>query len=200
MVRDASLRDAPHHEVVAERSERTAVSISMPPKSLTFMFKDDGSVPNNPMLPVLVYKSAVDIAAKRDPAGVIEDLFTANGWGHGQWRNGIYPFVHYHSMIHEVLGIARGHARVQLGGKAGEVLELSAGDIAVLPAGTGHQRLSGSEDFLVVGAYPPEGTYNLCRGDQAERNKALITIPKVPSPQSDPVLGKDGPLTKLWRR
>ena len=86
----------------------------MPPKPLTFMFKDDGSVPNNPMLPVLVYKSAVDIAAKRDPAGVIEDLFTANGWGHGQWRNGIYPFVHYHSMIHEVLGIAVGGKTVKM--------------------------------------------------------------------------------------
>ena len=103
-------------------------------------------------------------------------------------------------MIHEALGIARGHARVQLGGHAGEVFELAAGDIVVLPAGTGHQRLLGSDDFLAVGAYPPEGTYNLCRGNPAERDKALTTIPKVPLPQSDPVIGKDGPLSKLWRR
>ena len=54
--------------------------------------------------------------------------------------------------------------------------------------------------FFVIGAYPPEGTYNLCRGDKsAERDKALTTIPKVPLPDSDPVLGKDGPLPKLWR-
>jgi uncharacterized protein YjlB len=70
----------------------------------------------------------------------------------------------------------------------------------VLPAGTGHQRLLGSDDLLVIGAYPPEGTYNLCRDNPAERDKALMTIPKVPLPESDPVLGKDGPLPKLWRR
>ena len=68
---------------------------------------------------------------------------------------------------------------------------LRAGDVAVLPAGTGHQRLSGSADLLVIGAYPPEGTYNLCRGDNpADRDEALTTIPKVPVPESDPVLGK----------
>lgn len=168
---------------------------------LTFMFKDDGVVPNNAVLPALVYKSVVDVEGKRDPARAIEKLFTTNAWGHGQWRNGIYPFVHYHAMIHEALGIARGHARVQLGGHGGEIFELAAGDVVVLPAGTGHQKLSGSDDFLVIGAYPPDGTYNLCHGDNpAERDRALTTIPKVPLPESDPVLGKDGPLPRLWRR
>ncbi len=164
------------------------------------MFKDDGAVPNNPALPALVYKSVVNVAGAQDPAAAIEKTFKDNGWGHGQWRNGIFPFVHYHSMIHEALGIARGQARVQLGGKDGETLDFTAGDVAVLPAGTGHQRLVGSEDFLVVGAYPPEGTYNLCRGDNpADRDKALGTIPKVPVPASDPVQGKDGALPRLWR-
>jgi uncharacterized protein YjlB len=167
---------------------------------LTFMFKDDGVVPNNPGLPALVYKNAVDFG-ERDPARAIEQLFAENGWGHGQWRDGIYTFVHYHSMIHEVLGIARGQARVQLGGPGGETFEFKAGDVAVLPAGTGHQRLSGSADLLVIGAYPPEGTYDLCRGDNpADRDKALTTIPIVPLPGSDPVLGKGGPLPQLWRR
>jgi uncharacterized protein YjlB len=71
----------------------------------------------------------------------------------------------------------------------------------VLPTGTGHQKLLCSDDFLVVGGYPPDGTYNLCRGDNpAERGKALTTIPNVPAPDSDPVSGSDGPLPKLWRR
>ena len=167
---------------------------------LTFIFKDDGAVPNNP-LPALVYKGALDLTKARDPAVAIEKMFKANGWGRDMWRDGIYPFVHYHLMIHEALGIAAGSARVQLGGHGGEALELKAGDIVVLPAGTGHQRLMGSDDFLVVGGYPPEGTYNLCRGDNpAERDKALVSIPKVPLPQTDPVHGKDGPLPKLWRR
>jgi hypothetical protein len=36
---------------------------------------------------------------------------------------------------------------VQFGGKRGRTLTLKAGDVAILPAGTGHQRLNASEDF-----------------------------------------------------
>jgi uncharacterized protein YjlB len=90
---------------------------------------------------------------------------------------------------------------VRFGGDKGDVVEVEAGDLAVLPAGTGHQRLSSSDDLLVIGAYPPEGTYNLCRGDNpTDRDQARATIPKVPVPTSDPVLGKDDGLSKLWRR
>jgi uncharacterized protein YjlB len=168
-------------------------------KPLIFMFTDDGAVPNNAALPALLYKGAVALGA--DPESELERLFAQNGWGHRQWRNGIYPFTHYHSMIHETLGLARGRAKVRLGGDHGEVIELAAGDVAVLPAGTGHQRLSGSSDLLVIGAYPPQGSYNLCRADNpADRAQALKTIPLVPLPASDPVAGQSGPLTKLWRR
>jgi uncharacterized protein YjlB len=78
-------------------------------------------------------------------------------------------------------------------------VDVAAGDVLVLPAGTGHQCLMESEDFLVVGAYPPAGEYDLCRGSKAEHAKALKTIPKVPLPNSDPVAGKNGPLLKLWQ-
>ena len=74
-----------------------------------------------------------------------------------------------------------------------------AGDVAVLPAGTGHQRISSTPDLLVIGAYPPDGHYDLCRGTSAEHARALETIPRVPLPQTDPLFGADGPLTKLWR-
>jgi uncharacterized protein YjlB len=167
-------------------------------KPLTLSFKDDGAVPNN-RLPALLYKSAVALGS--DPEGELEQLFAKNGWGHGQWRDGIYPFPHYHSMVHETLGIARGTAKVRLGGDNGEVVALEAGDVAVLPAGTGHQRLSASPDLVVIGAYPPQGTYDLCRGDNLDdRAKALQTIPNVPAPNSDPVTGRDGALPKLWSR
>jgi uncharacterized protein YjlB len=169
----------------------------MTSKPLTLSFKDDGAVPNN-ALPALLYKNAVALGA--DSEGELEGLFATNGWGHGQWRNGIYPFPHYHSMIHETLGIARGTAKVRLGGDKGDVVELAAGDIAVLPAGTGHQRLSASADLVVIGAYPPQGRYDLCRGDNPEDHaRALKTIPLVPVPKSDPVGGENGALPKLWR-
>jgi len=163
---------------------------------LAFHFGDDGLVPNNP-LPFLVYRAAVNVAG-RDPAAAIERHFAQNGWG-DMWRNGIYPFTHYHSRIHEALGIARGRARVRFGGATGEELEVAAGDVAVLPAGTGHQKLSASSDLLVIGAYPPAGTYDLCRATAAMHEQALATIPHVPLPATDPLYGADGPLVALWR-
>ena len=126
-------------------------------------------------------------------------VFASHGWGHGMWRNGVYDFPHYHATVHEVLGIARGHARVRFGGTTGEELEVVAGDVAVLPAGTGHQRLAASGDLLVIGAYPPAGTYDLCRATAETRERALATIPRVPLPATDPLYGADGPLVALWR-
>lgn len=165
----------------------------------TFMLADDGSIPNNPSLPLLVYRGGIDLAGTPDPAELIEAAFRRNGWG-DMWRNGIYPFVHYHSMIHEVLGMARGGARVRFGGEQGVELDLRSGDVAVLPAGTGHQNLWATPDLLVVGAYPPEGRLDLCRGSRAEHTRALKSIPRVPVPETDPVFGADGPLVTLWRR
>ena len=165
-------------------------------KPIAFRFKDDGMVPNHPRWPMVVYPSAVELPDDLDPASVFEALFATNGWG-GSMRNGIFGYVHYHSRIHEVLGIARGTAEVRFGGEKGEVLSVTAGDVAILPAGTGHQRLSSSADLLVVGAYPPFGTYDLCTGAD-QHAAALRTIPHVGRPAKDPVFGSDGPLLKAW--
>ncbi|MEA2936013.1 MAG: hypothetical protein QOD74_2659, partial [Variibacter sp.] len=114
------------------------------------------------------------------------------------WRNGIYDYLHYHSMVHEVLGIARGSARVRFGGDQGNDLAVKAGDAVVLPAGTGHQRLEQSRDFLVVGAYPPEGEYDECRGRAEEHARAVERIAKAQAPETDPLFGQKGPLLALW--
>lgn len=165
---------------------------------LTFLFADDGYVPNNPKLPFVVFPAAIGLAGTATPEETIEKTFNGNGWGQS-WRNGIFPYVHYHSMIHEGLGIARGRAKVRFGGNQGKELDLSPGDVAILPAGTGHHCLWASPDLLVIGAYPKTGRYDLCRGCKAERDRAVTTIPQVPLPDSDPVFGKDGPLMTLWR-
>ena len=75
---------------------------------LSFIFGDDGLVPNNPM-PLLVYKRAIALDTDH-PEATIEKLFGANGWG-AMWRNGVYDYLHYHATVHEVLGVARGNAR-----------------------------------------------------------------------------------------
>jgi uncharacterized protein YjlB len=171
--------------------------VSANAKPLAIIFDDDGLVPNNPM-PFLVYKGAVDVGNDH-PEKTIEGLFGANGWG-SMWRNGVYNFLHYHATVHEVLGVARGHASVRFGGDKGEVFEIAAGDVAILPAGTGHQCVSSSRDFSVVGAYPPGPPMDLQRATPENHANALKTIPNVALPKTDPVLGADGPLVKLWKQ
>lgn len=165
-----------------------------------FMFASDGAIPNNSHLPFLLYPKGIDLRGRVDPAETIEAVFQGNGWSDNMWRNGIYPFPHYHSMIHEVMGIARGRVRVRFGGRKGREIELGGGDIIVLPAGTGHQRIWASPDLLVIGAYPPNGRYNVCRGSRAEYARAIKSIPLVPHPETDPVYGPEGPLLALWTR
>jgi len=165
-------------------------------KPATFVFADDGLVPNNP-LPLLIHKGAIDLD-RDEPEKTIEDLFGANGWG-DSWRNGIYDYLHYHATVHEALGIARGHACVRFGGDRGKEFELDPGDVAILPAGTGHQCLKATADFSVVGAYPPGAKMHVTRPTPENHARALKTIPEVKLPNTDPIFGADGPLVQLWR-
>lgn len=163
----------------------------------SIVFADDGLVPNNP-LPLLIYKSAIDVRGN-EPEAAIEQVFGDNGWG-DMWRNGVFDFLHYHATVHEVLGISRGRAVIRFGGDSGRDIEVLAGDVAVLPAGTGHQRISASPDFRVVGAYPPGPGVEITRPTPENHRKALQTIPHVALPPSDPVRGKDGPLVRSWTK
>ena len=88
---------------------------------------------------------------------------------------------------------------MRFGGDKGKEVEISAGDVAILPAGTGHQCLSASDDFSVVGAYPPGPKMQITRPTPDNHARALKTIPQVPLPNSDPVMGAGGPLVRLWK-
>src|SRR5918911_97755 len=116
------------------------------------LFADDGRIPNNPRLPLLIYCGALE-PDPSEPAATFETAFARNNW-RGAWRNGIYDFHHYHSTSHEVLGIARGSVQVRLGGEAGLATRLEAGDVVVIPAGVGHKNEGSTPDLLAVGAYP----------------------------------------------
>jgi uncharacterized protein YjlB len=162
----------------------------------TFHFSDDGQIPNNPRWPLVVYSGAIN-ADIGDRAKAFELRFAQSGWGNG-WRNGIFPFPHYHSTTHEVLGIAKGHARVQFGGSSGRILGVECGDALLIPAGTGHERLSSSDDLLVIGAYPPGFVPDVLRPGEGDLSAIRRRIATIPRPDTDPVCGVLGPATGLW--
>jgi uncharacterized protein YjlB len=78
----------------------------------------DGPIPNHPRWPLLIYPNAVAISGP-DPAAAFEEMFTRNRWP-AAWRNGVFPFHHFHSNGHEALGIYEGEVTVQFGGDSGE--------------------------------------------------------------------------------
>ncbi len=161
-----------------------------------FEFADDGQIPNNPALPLLVYRGA--LAPDAVSATACAALFAANGWP-GAWRNGIFGEHHFHANAHEVLGLVAGCASVTFGGPAGATIEVAAGDVALVPAGTGHKRESASSDLLVIGAYPGGMAADLCWGEADGHDEAVAAIARVPLPRSDPVYGAAGPLGRHWR-
>ncbi len=156
-------------------------------------FRDDGYIPNNPKFALLYLRKVMRFARGYDPAAVLETTFNVHGW-RDAWRDGIYDFVHFHSMIHEVLGVARGSATLRLGGNKGRTVKVSAGDVIIIPAGVGHECLKASNEFLVVGAYPPSGTYNECRGSFQEHEQAIKAIRRVGVPKQHPLYGSRQPL------
>ncbi len=168
-------------------------SMAMPSNPEAMLLHENGWMPNNPRLPVLLYRHVLETGG--DAAGTCEARFERNGWP-AQWRNGVYTFHHYHSTAHEILGFTRGEARLVLGGEGGREVLIRAGDVLALPAGTGHCELSCSADFQVIGAYPPGQHWDICRSpaDAAVHERMLaVSFPRV-----DPVFGADGPLARLW--
>lgn len=161
----------------------------------TFLLAEHDWVPNNPKLPVILYRKVLAASACEAVAATFEGQFQRHGWP-PQWRDGVYDYHHYHSTAHEVLGVAAGEATLVIGGPGGRELKVSAGDVLLLPVGTGHCATSSSDDFLVVGAYPAGQQWDVCREAPSQQDRDRMN--KLPFPSADPVLGLDGPLSRHW--
>jgi uncharacterized protein YjlB len=200
--RTLKFRDWARRSLAAVQTWRHQAEGDLPMRALnpeprTLLFGDDGRIPNS-RYPVLIYADwfagARDASAETVAAG-FENLFSEHAWP-PDWRGGVYDYHHYHSTAHEALGIAAGNALLMLGGEHGGRIQVGAGDVLVLPAGTGHCAIHCSADLLVVGAYPRGQQWDVVRGAPGEREAAMQRIAALPLPVSDPV---GGSLLSLWR-
>lgn len=148
--------------------------------------KSSGGVPNN-RLPVMIYHRVIPPNVA-DNADYLEHLFRSNGWP-PQWRYPVYTFTHFHSNTHEALGVFAGSATLQLGGEKGKLIEVKTGDVLLLPAGIGHKQISADEDFMLVGAYPPQVKADLCHDEPSQLAARTKAVSAVPLPATDPVTG-----------
>jgi uncharacterized protein YjlB len=146
-------------------------------------------IPNHPSFAVLIYH---DVDGVADGPEAARALLGEHGWG-GSWVDGVFDFHHFHSTSHEALAVVAGAATLELGGPQGEAFDVAAGDVLVLPAGTGHRRATARDGFTVVGAYPAgQEDYDLLRGEsEAEVAAARERIAALGAPPDDPV-GGDG--------
>ncbi len=78
------------------------------------------------------------------------------------------------------------------------MLEASAGEGGILPAGAAHKAVASQDGFRCVSAYPTGQTPDMNRGSPGEREAALERIAKVPLPEADPAYGPEGPLRQHW--
>src|SRR6266700_193392 len=148
--------------------------IQPPVKILHQVLIENGGFPNNPHLPVVLYKEVLKLPEQEDARSVM-DIFAGNGWSNA-WINGIYSYHHYHSNTHEVIGIIMGWCTVMLGGEKGVTSKLKKGDVLVIPAGVAHKSISHTDDFRCVGAYPDGRNYDMNYGKPVEHPASDLNI------------------------
>lgn len=109
----------------------------------------------------------------------------------------MYSTSHFHSTTHEVLGIARGQAKLCFGHEENEgrvEAVVTKGDVVVVPAGVAHRLLEDQKGgFEMVGAYPTGESWDMCYGKKGEEGK-IEKIRSLGWFERDPVYGEVGPV------
>lgn len=143
--------------------------------------------------PLLIYTSA--FPPSTITASQIESHLKSTGVVTPQWRYTMFSQSHFHSTSHEVLGISSGRAQLCFGHEDNPErveVEVSKGDVVVVPAGVGHRLLKDLDGgFEMVGSYPKGCNWDMCYGGEEgveERIKTLEWFDK------DPVYGDQGPV------
>ncbi|WMT85966.1 cupin domain-containing protein [Pelagibacterium sp. 26DY04] len=158
----------------------------------SILLERNGQFPNSE-LPVIVYRGVGEGSATAD---AVQAMFARNDWP-PQWVDTIFDYHHYHSTAHEALGVVSGSARLALGGPGARQVDVRPGDVVIIPAGVAHKLESSSDDFAVVGAYPPGQDWDILKGKDGDLERATANIARLPLPETDPVGGKA--LLELWR-
>ena len=148
----------------------------------------NGFTPNNPEYPLIVYRKVFTGSGMR-LAKFIESVITGNKWPN-MWRSSIYKFHHYHSKTFEFVGCYKGHAKIQLGGNNGLIVDIKTGDAAIIPPGVAHKQLYAAGDFILVGGYPYGEYPDMMYGKENELKQALENIKNVFISEFDPVFGE----------
>lgn len=162
--------------------------------SITRIFEPQGGIPNSD-LPLLLWKGRLPAECREGEAACA--LYRKNRWG-GTWVYTVYPFWHFHTHGHEVLGCVAGQARIGFGGDGGMVADIEIGDVAIIPAGVGHRKLEASTDFLMAGGYPPGQEGNIVRPGDFDQDTAMAEIRRVQLPETDPITGRADGVVAVW--
>lgn len=162
---------------------------------ISMLIEAEDHIPNNSKYPFLIYRNV--FKENKLDENDIKNLLKQNEWVRS-WTDSIYDYSHYHSNNHEVLVIANGFGKVQIGGDNGKIFKIETGDVLIIPAGVAHKSIELSSDFSCVGAYAFDVQYDICDEDQSEL-KAKKNIQKVKLPKFDPIYRDTGYLFHYWK-
>lgn len=96
--------------------------------------------------------------------------------------------------------VTSGRARLLFGGESNPdslTTEVGVGDVMILPAGVAHRLLEDLVDgvFEMVGSYPKGcDNWDMCYGQESERDKVEANITQLPWFERDPIFGQKGPV------